>query len=252
MADQASSPVAKATGSTPGKIRTFLLDHERLLIVLVVALILFWGYGKYADIQAQHDNTVLQQAKLVSEEQAKVVAAQAAQVAQDKVELEALSAKLEAQNAQLAQANITLANALVNQKKTDASLPLPELAKRWSILVPEAVPVATPTGVQVTPAGAVATVQTLEEVPALKDELKNETQLKLNDDLIVAQQNKNIFDLGTQITGLEKLDTDHQTQCTAQINVVKAEARKSKLKWFKWGVVVGFLGRQIIKTETGW
>lgn len=254
MADSpVSTPVAKATGSVPGKIRTFLLDHERLIIVLVVAAFLVWGYGKYADIRAQHDSVVLQQAKLASEEQAKVVQAQAQQVAQDKAELEALSAKLEAQNAQLAQANITLANALANQKKTDATLPLPELAKRWDVLVPDANPVATPTGqVQLSPAGAVATVQALEEVPALKDELKNETQLKLNDDLIVAQQNKNIFDLGTQITGLQKLDVDHQTQCTAQIAVVKAEARKGKIKWFKIGFITGFLARQVIKSETGW
>lgn len=252
MADT-SSPVAKATGSTPGKIRTFLLDHERLIIVIVLAIGMVWGYGKYADIRAHDADEAFQQAKLASDSQAKVVAAQAAQVQQDAVILKELQDKLEAQNAQLAQANVTLANALANQKKTDATLPLPQLAQRWDALVPDANPVATPNGaVQLTAAGAVATVQALEEVPALKDELKNETQLKLNGDLIIGQQKTSIDNLTTQVTGLQTLDTDHQTQCKADIAVVKAQARKSKIRWFKIGFVAGFISRQIIKTETGW
>jgi hypothetical protein len=252
MADTAS-PVAKATGSTPGKIRTFLLDHERLLIVILVIAFGVWGYGKYADIRANEANVALQQAKLATDSQAKVVAAQAAQVQQDKADLEALLTKLEAQNAQLAQANVTLANALANQKKTDATLPLPQLAQRWNALVPDANPVATPNGqVQVSAAGAVATVQALEEVPALKDELKNETQLKVNDDLLITQQTKSIFDLNNSITGLNAKAVTDKTVCEDEKKVIVAQARKSKLKWFKWGVVVGFVGRQIIKTETGW
>ena len=248
-----TSPVAKATGSTPGLIRTFLLDHERLLIVIILACAMVWGYGKYADIRANEANKTLQAQVLITNAAQAASTAQAAQAAADAVALKALNDKITAQNAQLAQANITLANALANQKKTDATLPLPQLAARWDALVPDANPVATPTGqVQVSAAGAVATVQALEEGPALKTELANETSKETNDQIIIGSQTKNIFDLNTQITGLKTLDTDHQAQCVDQIKVVKAEAKKSKLRWFKIGFVAGFVTRQVIKAETGW
>ncbi len=248
----AASPVAKATGSTPGLIRTFLLDHERLIVIVLVLAFTVWGYHKYADIRAQHDSVVLQQAKLASDAQAKVVAAQAMQAAQDKQDLQALQAKVDAQSAQIAQQNATLVAALAARQKTDASLPLPDLAARWTVLVPTAVPVATAQGVTVAPAGAVATVQALEQIQPLKEELKNETTLKTNDDQLITQQNKSIFDLNTSITGLNAKSVTDKNQCEAEKKVIKDEAKKTAHRWGKFGFIAGFFVRQFIKTETGW
>jgi len=242
----ATTPVSKATGSTPGLIRTFLLDHERLIIVVLAIALCWWGYGKYADIRAAHDNATLQQQILVTNQQAAAAKAQAAQAATDAQALQELQTKLAAQSAQIAQANATLAAALAARQKTDATLPLPELAVRWDALVPSANPVATATGVQVSPAGAVATVQALETIPVLKSQLDNETTLKTNGDLLIGQQNKSIFDLTTQVGGLQKLGVDQQKQCTDEIAVVKAQAAKSKRRWFVIGYVAGFLSRQFI------
>src|SRR5271168_4604706 len=94
---------APVTGSTPGLIRTFLLDHERLIIIVILAVGLWFGYGKYAQIRLDHDNAILAQAKITADAQAKANQQLAAQVADDKAQLEALSAKLEAQNQQLTQ-----------------------------------------------------------------------------------------------------------------------------------------------------
>lgn len=248
MSAVATSPVH---GGEIGKIRSFLLDHEKLLIVFVAAILLWWGYGKYADIRLQHDNAVLAQAKLASEAQAKVVAAQAAQVQQDAQQLQALQTKLEAQNAQLAQANATLAAALSQRQKTDAALPPTELAARWKQLVPDAQPVGTASGFSLSVGSAVATVQSLEQVPALKQELANETQLKTNGDLLIAQQQKNIFDLTGQVGGLQKQSTLDKQQCTDEKNVMKSEFRKSKRRWFIIGYVAGFVSRQVIKSQFG-
>src|SRR5271168_964384 len=89
------------TGSTPGLIRTFLLDHERLIIVAIVAVGLWFGYGKYAQIRLDHDNAVLAQAKVTADAQAKANQQLAQQVADDKAALQTLTDKLSAQNQQL-------------------------------------------------------------------------------------------------------------------------------------------------------
>jgi hypothetical protein len=249
---------APITGSTPGKIRTFLLDHERLIIVIVAAVVLWWGYGKYAQIRLDHDNAALKQAQIVAAQQAQqnaVLAAQAQQQAQivaaDKAQLQALTDKVTAQNAQLTAANVALANALTKQQKTDASLPVPALVDRWAQLAPGtnfSGAIGSGNNVTVTPSNALATVQQLEKVPVLTQELANETTLKANGDQLIASQNKSIFDLNGQVTtlnasvaGAVKLDQDHQAQCVDQIKVVKDEARKSKRRWFKFGFITGFV-----------
>lgn len=235
---------APVTGSTPGLIRTFLLDHERLLIVLVAAVVLWWGYGKYAQIRLEHDNSALQQAKITADAQVAANQQLAQQVADDKAQLQVLTDKLTAQNQQLTAANIALATALTKQQKTDASLPVPDLVNRWAQLAPGtnfAGAVGSGNNVSVTPANALATVQQLEKVPVLTQELANEITQKQNDDQLLVSANKSIFDLNSQVTGAVKLDTDHQAQCAEQIKVVKDEARKSKRRWFIIGFISGLI-----------
>jgi len=263
MADAPKTATSPTTGGELGKIRSFLLDHEKLLITLILAVTLWWGYGKYAQIRLDHDSAALKQATLVSQQQAQQNAAllvqaqqQAAVVAADKAALQALTDKVTAQNAQLAQANATLASALARQQKTDASLPVPDLVNRWAQLVPGsnfAGAVTSGNNVQVTPSNALQTVQQLEKVPVLTTELANETTAKANDDQVITSQNKNIFDLNSQVTtlnasvfGWQKQDTDDKAQCVEQIKVVKDEARKSKRRWFVIGYVAGFLSREFI------
>lgn len=240
---------SQATGSNPGLIRTFLLDHERLIIVVIIAVGLWFGYGKYAQIRLDHDNAILAQAKVTADAQAKANQQLAQQVADDKAQLEALSDKLQAQNQQLTNANVALATALTKQQKTDASLPVPDLVNRWAQLAPGTNftgAIGSGNNVTVTPSNALATVQQLEKVPVLTSELANETTQKANDDQLLSAANKSIFDLNNQVAGATKLDTDHQAQCTAQIAVVKAAAAKSKRRWFVIGYVAGFLSRQFI------
>lgn len=238
-----ATPVAPKTGSNPGLIRTFLLDHEKLIIIVIIAISVWFGYGKIADMIAQHDNAALQQAKLVTDSQLKATQAQAVQVAADEAQREALQAKLEAMNAQLVAANTSLAAALVNRQKTDATLPVTDLAARWNTLVPLAMPTVTSAGLVVSQPGAVATVQALEQVPVLKQELANETTLKQNDDQLLTADNTSIVDLNKRVDGLNLLITDKDKQCTAQVAVVKAEATKSKRRWFIIGFVAGFVTR---------
>src|SRR5271166_2084458 len=255
-------------GGEIGKIRSFLLDHERLLIVVILAIVCWWGYGKYADIRANEADKALQAQKLVVAAQVQAnqqLAAQVqkdeAQAAADKAALQALTDKVTAQNQQLAQANIALANTLAKQQKTDASLPVPDLVNRWAQLAPGTDfkdAIGAGNNVTVTPSNALATVQQLEKVPVLTTELANETVQKQNDDQIIVNQNKSIFDLGTtigdlhnQVAGKDKLIADNTKQCTDEKNVMKAQFRKSKRRWFVVGYVAGFVSRQAIKSYLG-
>jgi len=242
--------MATVTGSTPGLIRTWLLDHERLIIVVIVVVGLWFGYGKYAQIRADHDSAVLKQAQIVANQQASQNAALAAQVQTDAAQLKALSDKLEAQNQQLANANVALATALSKQQHTDATLPPTELAQRWAQITPNmpagGVTVNTQNSMTVTQAGAVATVQELEKVPVLTTELANENAAKANDDQLLSSANKSIVDLDSQITGLNKSIVDNNAVCQDQIKLVKAQAAKSKRRWFIIGYVAGFLSREFI------
>lgn len=253
-------------GGEIGKIRSFLMDHERLLIVIIAAIVLWWGYGKYAQIRLDHDSAALKQAQIVANQQATQNAAllvqaqqNAAVVAADKAQLQALTDKVTAQNQQLANANIALATALSKQQKTDASLPVPDLVNRWAQLVPGtnfSGAVTSGNNIQVTPSNALATVQQLEKVPALMAELANEVQLKANDDQIIVSQNKSIADLNTQVTtlnaavaGAKQLDVDHQKAADEQIKVVKDECRKSKRKWFVIGYIAGFASKVFLTSK---
>jgi hypothetical protein len=257
---------APVTGSTPGLIRTFLLDHERLIIIVLAAAVLLWGWGKYAQMRVDHDNALLKQAQIVAQQQADqnaVLAKQAQEnsvlIAADKAQLQALSDKMTAQNQQLVNANTALATALSKQQKTDASLPVPALVDRWAQLAPGTNftgSISSGNNVEVTPSNALATVQQLEKVPVLTQQLANVTTEKANDDQLINQQNKSITDLNGQvgtlnasIVGLNKQIIDNGAVCQDQIKVVKAEAAKSKRRWFIIGFVTGFISRQLIGSK---
>jgi hypothetical protein len=240
-------------GGEIGKIRSFLLDHEKLLIIIIGAILIYAGYVKVTNIIAAHDAANLKQAQVVAQAQAAANAQLADQVKQDKEQLQVLTDKLQAQNQQLTNANIALASALSKQQKTDATLPPSDLAQRWAQITPNmpagGVTVAPDNTMKVTQAGAVATVQELEKVPVLTQQLANETTEKTNDDQLIAKQNTSIFDLNAQVGGLQKQLVDNDKVCQAQIKVVKDEARKSKRKWFITGFITGFVAKVFLGSK---
>lgn len=240
-------------GGELGKIRQFLLDHERLLIVVIAALVIWVGYVKVTNIIEEHDKEQLQQAQIVANQQAAQNAVLAKQAQDDAAKLQALTAQLEAQNQQLANANTQLASALAKQQHTDATLPPTELAQRWAQITPNmpagGVTVSPDNSMKVTQAGAVATVQQLEQVPVLKQELDNTTTQKNNDEQLLAASNKSIFDLNAQVGGLQKQIVANDNVCKEQIKVVKDEARKSKRRWFIIGYIAGFASKAFLSSK---
>ena len=226
-------------------------SHERLLLVAVAGVVLWFGIGRVDSLIARHDNANLQQAQVVAQVQQEKTAALAKQVAEQAAQYQALADKVQVQNAALVQANTELATALAKQQRTDASLPPTELVNRWSTLVPQAKPTVTPSGVALDTPSAVATVQALEAVPVLTAQVSN-TQKELdNAQSLVTAEGQQVTTLNTEVGSLRTQLGDNQAVCQAQIAVVRAEARKSKRRWFLVGFVTGFVSRQVIKVYTG-
>ena len=130
--------------------------------------------------------------------------------------------------------------AQVTQNYSGVSATTPaELVARLNTLVPQADATVTPTGVALPEAGAVATVQQLEQVPVLTQQLSDETQIASDTAGLLAAANENRATLTDEISGLKLEAVDSAKVCTAQIAVIKAEARKSKRRWFVAGFVAG-------------
>ena len=231
----------------------FIKAHETIL-GLVLAAAVIWGVsGKVENIMYHHDNAAESQAQIVATAQAQKDAALATQAAQQAEQYKELSDKVAAQNAALEQANITLATALAKQQHTDDTMPLPELAQEWTKLVPGMAPngitfALDPNGqITLTDDAAHKTVDQLEQVPVLTQELSNSKQSEQNTDTLLGASQKQVTDLNSEVSGLNLQLADNQKVCTAQIAVVKADAAKAKRRWFLTGLVLGFLGRSAIK-----
>ena len=217
--------------------------HEKLILALIAAGVLYFVIGRVDSIIARHDDAKLKQAQTVASVQSQKDAAIAAQVAADKAAFDALQAKLQAEDDALVQANVALATALTKQQKTDATLPPTDLVARWNALVPQAAASVTTNGVTLPSTGAIATVQQLEIIPVQQEEITNEQTLVANGDALAVAQTKQVTDLTAQITGLKLSAVDDAEVCQTQIAVVKADARKSKRRWFVVGFVAGIATR---------
>ncbi len=230
---------------------SWLQRHERLVLAVIAGVALWFAIGKIDTLLVNHDRAATEQAKIVAAVQQEKNDALAVQVAQQAAQYKELTDEVQAQNAQLEQANVALVATLTKQQKVDASLPLPELTNRWLALVPEAKPVATPTGVSLTDAGARATVQQLELIPAQQQELVTaQTELK-NDQNLISAADASITTLNLRVDGLGLQLADNAKVCATQLATVKAEARKSKRTWFYIGYGAGLATRAAIGFLTG-
>lgn len=209
----------------------FIKAHEKLFIILALAGFAFFGYSKAISAWDQHQ----QRQDAVAQQK---VVADATANQQLLTQLEAQKANFDA-TLKANQATVTL---LLSQLKArqvqDNSLPLPELGARWSALLnlPPAAIVATPDNkLTLTSDASHTTVNALEQLPVLQNELTLTAANLTGCQQVTAQQDKVISGLNVQLT-------DTNAARIADQKLAKAEQKKSWLKGFKVGVIVGFLG----------
>ncbi len=237
------TPVVPVPVNSFQKELSWIQKHERILIVALVLLTGAWLGTSWIDYAAKnadaHAVAIAQQ--LQDQKAANVQLAttthNAAAIYQDTI------SALTQQNSQLAAAVATRNAALGKQQTADKALPLSGLALRWASIagVPPSDITASATGIAITDSGARQTVLELEKVPVLTANLADETVTAGNRQTQINKANDLIDHLGIQVTGLQTQIVDQDKACKAEVTAVKADARKGKVRWFKAGVVVGFV-----------
>ena len=226
-------------------------SHERLLLVAVAGVVLWFGIGRVDSLIARHDNANLQQAQVVAQAQADKTAAIAEQVAQQSAQYASLAAKVQQQNDALMQANVALSTALAKQQHTDSTLPPSDLVARWNTLVPQAGATVVTNGVLLPEQGAVSTVQALEQTPVLQKQLGNTQDELKNAQGLLTASNGQVITLNTEVGALRVQIVDNSKVCDARVKVESDRVRKARRRWFVIGYVAGFLSRQYIKSAIG-
>lgn len=217
----------------------FIKAHERLLIICISAFLLFKAGQGIENIVLRHDEKISNQAavkvtvdtttnKTLTDE---LAAAKSDQAVQD--------AKINASvNAALAQ--------LKAQQQQDSQATQQQILDRWKLLLPMKPGAIVSSGVDdtITSEAANQTVQALEQIPVLQNEVSSLNAKLLTDDGIIVKQD----DL---IIGLNKQIVDEKASHIADVNLEKAKARHSFWKGMKIGVVIGAVGGELIRVWAG-
>jgi hypothetical protein len=232
---------------TPIATQSWLSVHaariERVVIVSLVLLVTTYGLGRYFDARVAATEARATQAE-------QTLAAEKATDAENAIRastaLSQYEAELAADHTLIASLAATAAarQAQVTQQiKADSTLKLPDLANRLKTLgnAPEGSVTTTGTSVDFTPSGALAVTQTLEQIPALQDDLKDTQAALTSSQGALAQAGQAIDAQTTQIAGLKLTIAGEEAQCKAQVAVVKAQLKSSRWRYFKFGFITGFL-----------
>lgn len=237
----------------PNKITQFFKVHEKLIITMIVSVVLWAGYTRlinYLEHSAELQATASQIALQAQIDTNKALAAEVRQV---RLDYETLRQEYEAKNRAL-EARITQRSIVVEkQQEKDKTLQPTELAGRWTELIALAPETITPnaTGYQADPMAAIETVIRLETLPQLAQDLQDTRQIVKNKDMQIDALAVVADKLTKQVDGLNIQIEKQETASKDQIALVKAQARKSKFRWFIAGVVVGAAARGIVKVATG-
>jgi hypothetical protein len=234
------------TPSVPAHIPSplsWLQKHERIVIVALACALGAWGFQKYCD----HAVDVADTRAAVAESKAAVADSTAAKnavvVAQVTQQYQAMVQTLTAQNQTLASALSARQAQVAIQKKADTTLAPAALADRIATLSsvpPESVNLEGE-NISLTRPGAIAVAQALEEVPVLRANLQDETQIAVNEKTELDNADKLIGQQALQITDLNNARTADAAQYKAELAAAKAVGRKNSIKWFKRGFIVGLV-----------
>lgn len=223
---------------------SWLQKHERIVIVALVLMVGGVLGNKWLNYDsAQKDAKVVALTALVAQDKQNV-ANLTLQAAQAQATYQTTLDAITKQNASLAQANAQELASLAKNQAVDKTLPLPELGARIESLAPGAAGgiTATTNGLVMSDTASRSVANTLEQVPVLVDELKNETQVAANNKAALDAAGTVIVDKTAQIGGLNTLLLAQQKHEDAAIAAEKDKTKKAWRNGFKWGAITGFIG----------
>jgi hypothetical protein len=226
---------------------TWIKAHERIIIVAMVLAAGSFGLNKWLDksaMDAASKAAVAQQVAAVQHDaDLKVAAAVAQQTALFNQESQAREQEMASLVAAVASrdsaSNTKVKNVLAPKPITDVLSDLSAAYPKLSFdptMITQSGELAFPLPTVQQFTSTKIQLDTLQlDLVDTKKELDTTTQG-------LASSNSLIGALQGQVTGLNKEIADNGVACTTQIAAVKAAARKSKLGWFKVGLVTGFVG----------
>lgn len=229
---------------------SWLKTHERIIIVALVLAVGAFGLNKYFDVSAAKADAKAVAAEQVAADAKANSAAAAFTAAQTQAQYTALVQVLAAQNASLASSIAQRTASQTAQVIKNATLPVQGVAERWNTIAGTLV---TPVGdtIVVSSTDAHRTLDMLESVPVLSANLADETTIAKN---LRQSWEKSVEVNDTQVKEISALNnqlTADAKSCTLQIAAVKADGKKNSVKWFKRGLIVGFLGGLFVGHAAG-
>lgn len=216
-----------------------------LAVVLVLAFAGIYGVESLISSRAAQNDAKWQGILAAQTAQTQMISNQ---LNQDEKNWQAQNAQQQQIIGQLAQTIAKRNEAAANQQKTDASLSAVEAAQRLSQQThakPGEVTAQGDTVIATLPVArtVVGAFDLLDTVQAnltdTQKQLSSESVINTNLQANVAAQ-KNL------VSALRTENTDQQKACVAQVSAVKAQARKSKLKWFGIGYIAGFVSARLL------
>jgi beta-xylosidase len=225
---------------------SWLQKHEKLVLVFMSLVVLFFVLEKSLDIVSKYEDHRASTANAIVEAQKVKNETELTQAKQFLSDYQSTLAQTVKANEALSTAITTREKVVVVQQKADAQMQPSQLAQRWQDLIHDPGVTATTDGFNLTDSAALTTVQQLEEVPILQlnleDERSKEANLQETND-----KAKDLIDQGKIVVNGLKLElTEKAKSCTIDLDAEKAKGRKGKIKAFGIGYAAGFVSGIIL------
>lgn len=221
---------------------------KHLLIAALIAAVVLgvtWKLIASSDQQA-HDRNVIAQEQLKHDQSAEKAALVQAQT--DRAASDAIISQKDAQISVLIGQNRQLMAALSARQAQDSTLPLPELGQRLETLV-GAIPgdvKPLPDGLSLNTSASRKTVILLEEVPADREKIANQDQIIAATGAKLTSVQTALGSAETALEACQKTQVSADAACKAQIDEVKANARKRNVILSVLAAIGGFILRSKI------
>lgn len=218
----------------------WLLVHEKfILTVLVIAATLFLGrlwlnsHYENAKIEATASAKVLQ----TQEETNKTLQANYATL---QAQQQQITQQLQAQNSQLAAQTAAAYKVAAAQAVLDQQLNNEQLAARLGTLTGQQGIQSSGTGVDLTHQQAATTTETLDQIPALKQQVADDQTIKSNQDKQIGGLTNEVTSCNNVNSGLKTQLADQTNSCNTEIKELKAKNLKRDFKIGFWSFLVGY------------
>jgi len=249
MAAESTATTAQAASvPTVASNQTWLQKHERLIIWILCIVLGYFVVDKGLSIVSSYEQHKAQQANTVLNTQKTTTDTDLEQAKAQLVVYENALAEATKENATLAAAIASRNQIETAQQKTDATLQPSQLATRWQGLVNNTGIRASASGYAVTDTAAIDTVQQLEQIPVLTQNVADEAKEISGLQTAVDSTNTLVLDGKNTITSLQSEVQDESKACSTQVTALQSQITKAKFasiwekaKWFGAGFVTGFV-----------